>query len=161
MPTTVKIRSLRDFGNKVQNEAVCDLASLCHIETPIDSMDRQCKTLGQADAAADQFIRLLRESTLSFEGDEGNLVTLFEQARDAIGSAYQMWSKKHLCAINPELTADDRVVEAYAQLLTIAAALHDKLNTLCWIIGEQQADQDRKLPGSFTNASDLFSAMGV
>ncbi len=63
-------------------------------------------------------------------------------------------------------TARDAVFEAHAAstlepLVNGMASLHNKLDSLCWLVGESQADQDETLPGSFSNADDLFKAMGV
>lgn len=160
--STLQVRKLKAFGAKIQCEAARDLHVLRAIETTLDALDIRCESLRQTNQAGDHFIKLLKECDVPFSNSDVDLVSLFEDARDSTEAAYEKWALKHLCAVNaPELVDEDGVVDAYALLLTEIAALHDKLNTLCWIIGEQQADQDVTLPGVFSNADDLFAAMGV
>lgn len=162
-------RKLKAFGNQIKAEAnrdliqsVRDLKLLQHIETTLDALDVRCEQLRQVNEAADYFIECVSAATVPPSNLDVDLVSLFENGRDAVGDAYDRWSVKHLCAVNaPELTEEDGIVDGYALLLTEIAALHDKLNTLSWIIREQEADQDRLLPGEFTSAEDLFAAMGV
>jgi hypothetical protein len=164
-----EFRKLKAFGNQITSEASRDLAQsvrdlklLHHIETTLDALDVRCEQLRQVNQAADHFIDLLSRTSLSSTNEEVDLVSLFENARDAVGDAYDRWSIKHLCAINaPELNDEDGIVEGYALLLTEVASLHDKLNTLAWIIREQEADQDNELPGRFEDVDDLFATMGV
>ncbi|MBD8531523.1 MULTISPECIES: hypothetical protein [unclassified Massilia] len=162
-------RKLKAFGNQVKTEAdrdlvesVRDLTVLRHIETTLDALDVRCLQLRQVNLAADHFIELASQAELPPSSSDVDVVALFENARDAVGDAYDRWSVKHLCAVNaPELTEEDGIVDGYALLLTEVASLHDKLNTLSWIIREQEADQDKMMPGEFTDADDLFAAMGV
>ncbi|THC39418.1 hypothetical protein [Massilia sp. Mn16-1_5] len=162
-------RKLKAFGNQIKTEANRDLAEsvrdlklLQHIETTLDALDVRCLQLRQVNLAADHFINLASQADVPPSNADVDLVALFENARDAVGDAYDRWSVKHLCAVNaPELTEEDGIVDGYALLLTEVAALHDKLNTLSWIIREQEADQDKMVPGEFSNADDLFAAMGV
>jgi hypothetical protein len=44
-------------------------------------------------------------------------------------------------------------------LVDATASLHDKVNTLCWLVGESQADRDEILPGKFNSADDLFNVL--
>ncbi len=160
--TMLQIRKLKAFGNQIYAEATRDLNLLRNIENTLDALDVHCERLRQANQAADHFIKLLKESDSPLMSGDVDLLRLFESGRDSLGAAYDVWGNKHVCAINaPELSDEDGVVEAYALLLTEVAALHDKLNTLCWIIREQEADQDVKLSGEFSSADDLFAAMGV
>ena len=169
MNSMTEYRKLKAFGNQIKTEAnrdliasVRDLTVLHHIETTLDALDVRCEQLRQVNQAADHFIERLSADNLPSASPDVDLVSLFENARDAIGDAYDRWSVKHLCAVNaPELTDEDGVVDAYALLLTEVAALHDKLNTLSWVIREQEADSDNLMPGKFDDADDLFAAMGV
>lgn len=162
-------RKLKAFGNQIRTvadrdlvESIRDLKVLRHIETTLDALDVRCEQLRQVNHAADHFIDFVSAADTFPSSAELNLVSLFESARDAVGDAYDRWSVKHLCAVNaPELTEEDGIVEGYSLLLMEVAALHDKLNTLAWIIREQEADQDKTMPGEFSNADDLFAAMGV
>jgi hypothetical protein len=164
-----EFRKLKAFGNQIKTEAdrdliesVRDLKLLHHIETTLDALDVRCEQLRQVNQAANYFIELVSCAPCPPRNSEVDFVSLFENVRDSVGDAYDRWSVKHLCAVNaPELTDEDGIVDAYALLLTEVAALHDKLNTLSWLIREQEADQDKTMPGEFTDAEDLFAAMGV
>jgi hypothetical protein len=102
----------------------------------------------------------LSETQLRLATDDVDLVSVFEEARDAVGAAYEKWGLRDMSGMNAlQAGYDKAAVEAYAALLTQMAALHDKLNRLCWIIREQEADQDKTLPGDFSNADDLFRAV--
>lgn len=159
---TLAIRRLKAFGTQIQAVADRDLKLLRIIEQTLDVLDVHCGVLRQLNQAADQFIVQLHHSDLSFAGVDADLVRLFEGARDSVAQAYDRWAAKHLCAVNaPELHEEDGVVEGYAYLLSEVADLHDKLNTLAWIIREQEAEQDKAVPGTFSNAEDLFASMGV
>lgn len=164
-----EFRKLKAFGNQIKSEAVRDLqesvrdlALLRPSETTLDVLDVRCEQLRQVNTAADYFIKRLNCNEIVLSNNDVDLVSLFETCRDAVGDAYDRWSVKHLCAVNaPKLTDEDGIVEAYALLLADVASLHDKLNTLSWIIREREADQDKTLPGEFTTADDLFASMGI
>lgn len=160
--TPLHVRKLKAFGTKVQLDTVRELPLLRAIEETIDVLDLRCEGLHQANEAAERFIALLREDEKPVANSDVDLVALFERSRDAVAEAYEESSLKHICAINaPELEDEDGVVDAYALLLAELAALHDRLNTMCWLLREQEADHDEVLPGVFSNADDLFAAMGV
>ncbi|TFW15928.1 hypothetical protein [Duganella callida] len=59
------------------------------------------------------------------------------------------------------LTEDDGIVEAYDALVEQAAAYHNSLSNLAWIIGEQIVDAEETVPLSFEDADDMFASMGV
>jgi hypothetical protein len=159
---TLAVRKLKAFGTQIRDVANRDLGLLRIIEQTLDMLDVHCGQLRQLNQDADQFIAQLHVTDLSFVGADADLVRLFEGARDSVAKAYDIWSAKHLCAVNaPELSDDDGVVEGYAYLLSEVADLHDKLNTLAWIIREQEAEQDKAMPGVFSNVDELFSSMGV
>jgi hypothetical protein len=161
--TTLQVRKLRAFVYKVQHDAVHrELPLLRAIEETLDVLDLRCEGLRQANEAADRFITMLRNDEFPASNGDASLVDLFEEARDVIGNEYAASSEKHVCAINaPELEDEDGIVDAYALLLTEMAVLHEKLNTMCWLLREHEADNDETLPGVFSNADGLFEAMGV
>lgn len=160
--TTLEVRQLKAFSTQIRTAARRDLDLLKVIEDTLDALDIRCTVIRQMNLGADQFIKKFSETHVSLPGEDVDVAHLFEKARDAVAAAYERCSVKHLCAVSaPELDEDDGVVEAYALLLTETAALHEKLNTLAWLIREQEADQDIALPGVYSNADDLFEAMGV
>lgn len=162
--TTLQFRELKAFGNSIKTEAARDLDLLRRIENTLDVLDVRCERLRQANLAADYFISAIKDAVPAENAyeNEVDLVSLFEAARDSVEDAYNRWSLKHLCAVNaPELNADDGIVEAYAHLLDGIAALHDKLNTLCWIIREEEAERDTTHSETFTDVNSLFASIGV
>lgn len=161
--TTLQFRGLKAFVHSLQNESARDLGLLREIQGTLDAIDLRCEFVRSANQSADHFIDLLRAAPLPpASAEDEDLVVVFEAARDSIAAEYEHTSMQHICAVNaPELVEDDGVVEAYAVLLTGLVELHDKLNTLSWIIREDEADQDQTLEGSFENADDLFAAMGM
>jgi hypothetical protein len=87
---------------------------------------------------------------------------LFEKTRDLLGSLYNVVSQRHLSAANsPHLSDDDGVVESYSRLLFEVTELHNKLNTMTWLVREIEADHDEVMPGSFSSAEELLASMGV
>lgn len=165
---TSQYRKIKAFGNIVRQEASkeiehCrDLRLLENIQGTIDALDVDCLRIQQANQFAAQIIGYLDDNELVAPEGCAGLASLLEAARDLVEQAYDKLNLKHICAANdPELQEDDGVVDAYAHLLAEVAVLHERLNTLYWIIREQEADQDITLPGEFSDADDLFAAMGV
>lgn len=160
--SVLEIRRLKAFGQQVRVDASRDLKLLRTIETTLDALDIDQERVNQLNQAAEQFIDLAKKSVSSAIGDSTGLVTLFDGARDEVGEAHGILVEKHRSAISdPVLHDDDGIVEAYACLLSATAALYNNLNELSWIIGEHEADLDKTLPGAYSNADDLFAAMGV
>lgn len=158
----IEVRHLKAFSTQISSAACRDLGLLKVIEGTLETLDLRCNIIRQMNLFADEFIKKFTVEDLILPEGDTDLPELIEKARDAIGSAYERYSSKHLCAVvAPELDEDDGVVEAYAMLLTETAALHDKLNALAWLIREQEADQDKAMPGIYSSADDLFAAMGV
>jgi len=159
--SALEIRRLKAFGQQVWGDAARDLKLLRAIETTLDALDIEQERANQLNQAAEQFIDLVKHTESSI-GDGADLVGLFDKARDAVGKAHALLIRKHHSALNdPALDDDDGVAEAYACLLSTTAALHNNLNTLSWLIGEHEADLDEAIPGTYSNADDLFAAMGV
>jgi hypothetical protein len=123
-----------------------------------DVNDLSCEQLRQFTQTADQFIVQLREAALSVDGNV-DPVSRLEDARDSVASAYERVTR--VGAMNAPVRNDADAPDAYSPLLTEVAALLEKLNTLCLLTREQEADQDKTLPGEFTDPDDLFAAMGV
>ncbi len=119
------------------------------LQEPVAPHQAALLRLRRASGLVDSAIATLR-SAIASEGNQANAdVQELEDAREAIFQAYQA-----LCGGQGD--------EAELKLLIDAtASLHDKVNTLCWLVGESQADQDQTLPGKFSSADDLFNALGV
>jgi hypothetical protein len=108
--------------------------------------------LRQANQIVDSHIAMLRSATRSESAQPDAMGTDLESTRDAIFKAYAALCDKQ---------RDESSSSELTRLINETASLHDKINTLCWLIGENQADQDETLPGRFSSADDLFTAMGV
>jgi len=158
----IEVRHLKAFSTQISTAACRDLDLLKVIEGTLDAVDLRCNILRQMNLFADEFIKKFCEQDLVLPEGDTDLPDLIDKARDAIGLAFERYSAKHLCAVvATELDEEDGVVEAYAMLLTEIAALHEKLNSLAWLVREQEADQDVAMPGIYSDADDLFAAMGV
>lgn len=123
-------------------------------------LDVNAEWVRQANGAADHFIKIARETDLDGDND-GTLLTILESAREAVAQAHAHWKQGQPDALDAPLADSDELLDATPILLHECAALHDRLNILCEIVREKEADQDQTLPGSFDNADDLFTAMGV
>ncbi|HWW72315.1 MAG TPA: hypothetical protein VN089_20440 [Duganella sp.] len=108
------------------------------------------------------YVQLFLKGTASDVPRLEQLQTLFAKARDSVGVYYGANVERRQGVIDDDrLAAPDGIAEAYEALLEVVSALHNSLNALAWIIGEQIAETDRVLPGTFNTAEDLFSSMGI
>jgi len=157
---TTQVRELKAFGRVVQSRSR-DLVLLKTIEETLAQLDEELVQLKMANTAADEFIVALKNHDIGSILDEDvDVVGVFEQARDHIGTYFEKISRCHISAVNDsELHDEDGVVEAFASIQEEAAELHNKLNTLAWLIGEGIADTQKPLEGEFTSAADLFATM--
>ncbi|MET0858791.1 MAG: hypothetical protein ABWY27_18745 [Telluria sp.] len=105
--------------------------------------------LRQANGLVDSAIATLNSTIASEKNPPDAEVKQLEGAREAIFLAYAA-----LCGKQGDKAELKLLIDA-------TASLHDKVNTLCWLVGESQADRDEKLPGKFSSADDLFNALGV
>jgi hypothetical protein len=134
---------LTSFGEQVRIATTGDLA----VDT-IKELGHRYEQLRPLNEAANQFIKQLREAELSVASTQVDLVSVLEDARDSVAAAYERWRAATVNA-------------AQAPLLAEVTALHERLDTICSLVREQEADQDKALPGEFTGPDDLFAAMGI
>jgi hypothetical protein len=151
----------RALNRMVGGVAQRDLNLLNTIDKTIDSL---CELKAEMDILADTIQREIQrlKDTSGVIDEDGSIILMLEETRDVLGQSHAALIKQ--CATvrkAPELHPDDGVVEAFCEVLDSTAALHNAVNDLCWAIGEHDADLDEKLPGSYSNADDLFAAMGV
>ncbi|MDQ1832261.1 hypothetical protein [Massilia scottii] len=152
MMSSLKIRQLKSFANAIRLRAAHELTVRARPGMTLNVIQGRRKRLLLAHQGADYLISVLTESALpTGEADDG-LVALFEGAREALAGVYKKWRTEGAGEVGKS------EVEASLEQL---ASLHDKLNTLCWLIREHEADQDRVVAGVFSSADDLFTAMGV
>lgn len=108
--------------------------------------------LRRANQTAETYIAVLKSAAQSIDADSDTTVSDLNHARDAIANVYVALCDKR---------REGESASQLSALISEAATLHNNLNTLSWLVGEDQADHDETLPGAFTNADDLFKAMGV
>jgi hypothetical protein len=109
-----------------------------------DERQLRSNQLRELNHAARQFIEHLNELPVD---DTIDLAAMFEGVRDDVATAYERWR------------GSSSVHDVHAHLLNEVASLHEKINTLYWMVREQEADRDKTLPGEFANPDDLFSAL--
>lgn len=93
--------------------------------------------------------------------EDGSIIQSLEETRDSLGTVHAKFVRKCEAAkLAEELNEDDGVVEAYHDMLSATADLHNAINALCWAIGEHDADFDEVLPGGpYTSADELIAAL--
>ena len=157
---TTEARELSAFGRVVQRRSR-DLVLLKAIEKTLAQLDEDMVQLQMANAAAERFISILRDKDIEVRLDNSvDLVSIFEQARDHIGQYHEMISRCHISAASDtQLHDEDGIVDAFSSLEDEAAELHNKLNTLAWLVGESIADTQTPMEGEFTSAAALFASM--
>lgn len=161
--STTELRYLEAFGLHVRHEAEPRERRLLNdIDKTVAVITIEIGKFQAMALTAEHYVELLLKTTLPRTGMVEELQPLFVKARDAIGAIYAVNVEKRQCAIDDRrLTAEDGIVDVYDSLLEVISSLHNSLNSLAWIIGEHIAENDITVPGTFTNADDLFTSMGV
>lgn len=138
-----------------------DLVLLRQIEETVDQLEVEACIFSHYEKLISRAADNLKSTHVLLDKD-GKLLSMFENARDAVESLYDHSEKQCQSARDDTaLTEEDGVVEGYCKLLVTLAHLHRALNDLCWALGESTADHDTVLPGEFTGADDLFDAIGI
>lgn len=158
-----ELRIFESFGLHVQHESErCGLSSLGEMVAATEAISIRAGMFQSMALASEHYVRLLRKSAVVDARTLGPLQVLFVKARDCVGVCYAAHVERRNEVVDISGTpAGEGSAEAYEALLAVLASLHNSLNALAWIIGEQMAEIDNALPGSFNSADDLFSAMGV
>jgi hypothetical protein len=142
---------LKSFSEEIHAATSSDL-----VGHTTDELELRCEQFRQLNSSAGQFIEhaneLPAENTI-------NLASVFEGVRDDVATAYERWRPVSIGKASSEHRG--KIGKVHAHLMNEVASLHEKINTLYWIIREQEADRDKTLPGEFSNPDDLFTAMGV
>lgn len=161
MPT-IAVNGLKAFSRLVHGNADRNLQLIRDIDATLDKLHEDIERFSLLNLGADRYIEYLRQGELSREPKDSDLAELFDTARDALGVVFAVLEQKHLDAVKaPELNDDDGIVDAYTRLLGEVSDLHNRINTMAWLVREIEADRDDVLPGSFSSADALFAAMGV
>lgn len=159
--SSVEIRQLKAFGQQVSVQENRDLNLLRAIEKTLEYIDEELGHVELFNQIGEQFIEKIRHTDSCID-ENGELVALFEKARESVGARYNELRKRHDAALNDHSLCDeDGVADAYEKLITATADLYNNINELSWVIGENSADHDDLAPGDFNNPDDLFKAMGV
>lgn len=156
---SIHLRSI----NQTLAQAVAgrDLLLLRQIDETLDQLEVENCVFSHFTHLIEKSVESIKASSACFD-QQDKLLIMFQQTRDAVETLHEHSSAQCESArTDRALCDDDGIVEAYCTLLETLAALHHSLNDLCWAIGENAADHDRTLPGTFDNADDLFKAMGV
>ena len=157
-----ELRNLEAFGMHVYREAGRDLSRPGDVASTVEAVTIDVGKFQAMSLTAAHYVGLLLKCAVPDTQRLESLQTLFVKARDAAGVYYATSVTERQCVIDDSgLTVERDIVKAYDALLELAASLHNSLNALGWIIGEQIAESDSILPGSFESAEDLFSALGV
>ncbi|WP_028103777.1 hypothetical protein [Pseudoduganella violaceinigra] len=160
--STIAVHGLKAFSKLVHGNADRNLQLIRAIDETLGALYEDIERFSLLNLGADRYIEHLRRGELLEEKNGTDLPNLFDEARDALGRLYKLLEEKHLCAVSDhDLTDDDGIVEAYARLLAEVSDLHNKVNTMAWLVREIEADRDTVMPGSFADVEELFEAMGV
>lgn len=158
---SAEIRRLRAFETLVSADVGRDLNLLAAIDTVLEEIDVGKMRFDGLNHTAEQIeYFLFKRATAIADADE--LVRLYDSARDVIARVYASVKARHESAeSDPRLTDEDGISEGFAELLEAVRELHNHLNRISWLIGENAADHDEAAPGEFQNADDFFAAIGV
>lgn len=158
-----ELRSIEAFGLYVCREAQHhEFPPLGEIDKPVETVTIEVGKFQAMALTTAHYVQLFLKSTASDVPRLEQLQSLFVKARDAIGVYYAANVERRQWVVDDDrLAAQDAIAQAYDALLELVSALHNSLNALAWLIGEQIAETDRVLPGTFNTAEDLFSSMGV
>lgn len=155
--SALEIRQFRAFGRHVENETARDLTLLNQIQATLDYLDVEQLRIEQTNCSAEKLIEIakLAESQIDKTGD---LVESFEKSRDTISNIYSGLITARQSAIDDDrLEDEDGIVEAYSSLIAGFADLHNNLNTLAWIIGENSADFDTSVSKNYADTEEMFA----
>lgn len=137
--SVLSIQELSAFGKKMQEFGIHPTAV-------------GLEQLRHANQIAENYIAVIKSSEQSVGVASDATVSDLNNARDSIANVYESLCEQR------KVTANSSQLSL---LISQSATLHNNLNTLSWLVGESQADQDETLPGEFNSADDLFKAMGV
>lgn len=160
--STLEIRKLKAFGRQIQAGVPRDLDLISEIDNTLEVLDIEVEKFSQMNHAAGLYVEMARKTAPCNIGSLEEIEALFASSRQLVGEYfYQNEERRQAAANDPRLTDEDGIVEAYDYLLTVLASLQNNLNTITWLVGEHVADSDKKAPGAFSSAEELFAAMGV
>lgn len=158
-----ELKNLEAFGLHVYREAERhDLPLPEDIGKAVETVTVEVGKFQAMALTAAHYVQLFLKGTASDVPRLEQLQTLFAKARDSAEVYYAANVERRQWVIEEGRPAvSDAIAQAYEALLEVVSVLHNSLNALAWLIGEQIAETDRVLPGTFQTAEDLFSSMGV
>lgn len=152
------------FGalNRMVGATARDLDLLEQIDKTIAALELIKEQMGYHTKTVFNEIERVKSAPKVIDED-GSIIESLEGTRDILGSIHAKFLRKCEAAKNAkELHEDDGVVEAYYDMLNATSDLHNAINTLCWVIGEHDADFEPVAPGGpYSSPEELFAAMGV
>lgn len=150
---------LRKLNQMVGSIVQRDLKLLKTIDRTIDALREEKAELDlHAQMIAGQIEKIKKIERVIDE--DGSLIPMLEKTRDIFAEFHAKLKRKCDFARNaPELKPEDGVVEAYCDIIDSAAALHNTINELCWVIGEHDADLEEELVGPFDSVEELLRSL--
>lgn len=150
--STIELRRLAAFAKLVREDTERHLAMGRDEQLTPDKIDIAYERLRAQNGLAAELISLIqdRQHALAMRG-ESHLSGEFESLRDSCGVAHSALSAKGIEGVEEDRT----------RLLNELAEMHNKLNTIAWLIGEIESDNSGSLPGSYDSAEKMFAAIGL
>ena len=149
--------TLLTFGTRVLGDTSRDIGLLGAIESTLDALslsENEIKGLANfAEEASERIAGLTPQKQID---PEGKIVDLLEKAQERVHEYYlALIIKRNSAIADTRLCEEDGIVEAYKEIISTAADLHNGLNSLRWAIMEHDADLDTPTGRVFTNANEL------
>jgi len=163
--STAEFRKLRALGRQIDQEirgAPRNLELFVDIENSVSAMEVQASRFQGMFLQAESFIDQLQKESLMDALSLDAVAAMFEKTRDTVADFYALNATQRQSVVDDERISGDKcIVDCYDVLLTTLASLHNSLNSIAFLVGEQLAETDKVAPGEFTSADALFTAMGI
>jgi len=150
-------KQLCEFGQGVRDDAVRNLHILRAIDDTLANLKRMQKHLqADADFAEEMAAAISKVDAPEKKIDEsGELDERLYAAQGLVEELYKLLlEKQDVARTAKELTEEDGVAEAYTEVVSAAADLHNGLNTLRWAVSEHDAELSA-VSGKVHNVSTL------
>lgn len=150
---------LRSFSQVIAFEAGRSIGIINAVDDIIYASKAAREALDAITGKTYEFILQLQRLEGAVDKDRSILNSL-EKSRDVHARVFDdltaMRERVLLAAGDQD---DEGMLAAYDAVLDALAATHNALNDFCWALSEHEADFEEPVPGTFTNAEDLFSAI--
>jgi hypothetical protein len=159
---TSEMGQLQAINRLVESVAERDLSLLNTIDKTIDIFLQSRGEMDVFTKVAYNFIEEIKGFSEALDED-GAIVRALEKNRDTLGFLHAKLIKQcEAVEGSHKIHVEDGLAEEYRAMIDSVAALHNAINALAWAVGEHDADFDEPMPGGpYSNAEDLFAAMGI